>query len=128
MTPFLLFAEEATNDVAPSSSFSFDINMVLAIIAIVLLLPLYFSMKTFFLTARDYVMKSNTDKKIGVVILLMCLSQFAFSQTPAAASTSEMIPSVWSTIVFWQVQLIFIFLIQLLHSHFKSLSGSLKLL
>ena len=99
MTPFLLFAEEATKDVAPSSSFSFDINMVLAIIAIVLLLPLYFSMKTFFLTARDYVMKSNTDKKIGVVILLMCLSQFAFSQTPAAASTSEMIPSFWSTFI-----------------------------
>lgn len=98
MAPFLLFGEEAAQAAAPSKSFSFDINMVLALIAIVLLLPLYFSMKTFFLTARDYVIKSNTDKKIGVILLFMFFSQFSFAQT-VAQDSSETVSSNWSTII-----------------------------
>lgn len=98
MAPFLLFGEEAAQAAAPSKSFSFDINMVLALIAIVLLLPLYFSMKTFFLTARDYVIKSNTDKKIGVILLFMFFSQFSFAQTVAQES-SDTVSSNWSTII-----------------------------
>lgn len=74
-----------------------ELNTVLLIIAVVLLLPLYMTGQTLLLAAKDQLnnSKNKTDlnKGLGVLLLLMFCSQVVFAQTtdaaaPAAAATT----------------------------------------
>lgn len=96
--PFLLFGQEATKAAAPAAEkFSFDINMVLIVVSIVLLLPLYLTMRTLLFAAQNYVIKSSGNKKLGMILVLLSVSQMTFAQ----ASTPEpsTFPVFWSTII-----------------------------
>ncbi len=96
--PFLLFGQEATKAATPApEKFSFDINMVLIVIAIVLLLPLYLSTRTLLYAVKEYVIKSATNKKIGMIILLLGASQMTFAQT--TNSEASTFPVFWSTAI-----------------------------
>lgn len=74
-----------------------ELNTVLLIIAVVLLLPLYMTGQTLLLAAKDQLAnsknKSDLNKGLGVLLLLMFFSQLVSAQTtdaaaPAAAATS----------------------------------------
>lgn len=71
-----------------------ELNTILLIIMVVLLLPLYMAGQTLLLAARHQLdnskNKTGFNKGLGVLLLLMFFSQFAFAQ---AEATTEAVPA-----------------------------------
>lgn len=66
-----------------------ELNTVLLIIAVVLLLPLYMTGQTLLLAAKDQLNKSDLNKGLGVLLLLMFCSQLVSAQTTDAAAPAD---------------------------------------
>lgn len=108
-----------------------ELNTVLLIIMVVLLLPLYMSGQTLLFVAKNQLdnskNKSDLNKGLGVLILLMFFSQLVSAQTtdaaaPAAASASATVPGfdiyTWLLISVIAVEVFLIALFSRLTSNF----------
>ena len=115
--PILLFGQTAATTLPSSTDMKLDLNMVLLFFAILLLLPLYYTGKTFLYAAGYYTDKkknvSSINKTIISIFLCLCLSQLAFSQTPAPQPIPGVAsPTNWITVTLLTIiALEFIFII-----------------
>lgn len=108
-----------------------ELNTVLLIIAVVLLLPLYMTGQTLLLAAKDQLTngknKSDLNKGLGVLLLLMFFSQFVSAQAtdaaaPAAAAAATITSGVdiytWLLVLVIVVEVFLIGLFSRLTSNF----------
>lgn len=115
--PVLLFGQAVASAPSAPNDMKLDLNMVLLFFAVLLLLPLYYTGKTFLYAAGYYTDKkkniSSIDKKLISVILCLFISSLAFSQSPAAAPLPGVaLPSNWITVMLVTIiALEFIFII-----------------
>lgn len=115
--PVLLFGQAVASAPSAPNDMKLDLNMVLLFFAVLLLLPLYYTGKTFLYAAGFYTDKkkniSSIDKKLISVILCLFISSLAFSQSPAAAPLPGVaLPSNWITVTLVTIiALEFIFII-----------------
>lgn len=115
--PVLLFGQAVASAPSAPNDMKLDLNMVLLFFAVLLLLPLYYTGKTFLYAAGYYTDKkkniSSIDKKLISVILCLFISSLAFSQSPAAAPLPGVaLPSNWITVTLVTIiALEFIFII-----------------
>lgn len=119
--PLMMFGQEAASTApAPAADASgvFDLNLVLLTIAVLLLLPFYFTSKTFLFSLKDYLKKkanlSNAGKTAASVIILLLSTQFLFAEGTEAAAKAEAVssPTFWVTIILCVIiALEFIFII-----------------
>ena len=92
LAPMMAWAQEvkdAATGVAPiKSSYNFDINTALTIVAALLLFPIFAAAKTFIIGAANYnkTKKSGPSNitKSGLVLIMLFSSQLLFAQTKAA--------------------------------------------
>ncbi|MDI1233213.1 MAG: cbb3-type cytochrome c oxidase N-terminal domain-containing protein [bacterium] len=123
--PCILFGAE--NTAATSAKSSLDINAILTIVAIILLLPLYISSKTFLLVAVDYAKKrkeraTNINKMAALALFLM-ISQQAFSQAIEVAAGPKS-GNLFSTSTTTWILVIVIVLLSVLIIFFSFLTNS----
>jgi cytochrome c oxidase cbb3-type subunit 3 len=81
--PLIAIGAEATNTATSAGKMEIDINFVLMLIAVFLLIPFYFTSKTFLFAAKDYFKKHITSSKTISILFLLFASQFLFAQTAA---------------------------------------------
>ena len=101
---------------AAEESGIFDLNFVLLAIAVLLLLPFYFTSKTFLFSLKDYLKKkanlNNTGKTIVSIFLLLLSSQFLFAEGTTANNEIVASPKFWVTVTLCVIiALEFIFII-----------------
>lgn len=115
--PMIIFGQAVAATPAVSTDMKLDLNMVLLFFAVLLLLPLYYTGKTFLYAAGYYTDKkknvSSINKTLISVVLCLFISTLAFSQSPAAAPIPGVaIPSNWITVTLVTIiALEFIFII-----------------
>jgi cytochrome c oxidase cbb3-type subunit III len=115
--PMILFGQAIAATPAVSTDMKLDLNMVLLFFAVLLLLPLYYTGKTFLYAAGFYTDKkkntSSVNKTLISVLLCLFISTLAFSQSPAAAPIPGVaLPSHWITVTLVTIiALEFIFII-----------------
>ncbi|MEI6311922.1 MAG: cbb3-type cytochrome c oxidase N-terminal domain-containing protein [Bacteroidota bacterium] len=90
--PFVMMAAD-NGTTAAASPFDIDINIILMSIAVLLLLPFYYTSKTFLFAAKDFFkkkMKGNESTKTIISILLLCfLTTVASAQNMATDATAS---------------------------------------
>jgi cytochrome c oxidase cbb3-type subunit 3 len=125
-SPCFLFGADAAAAVAPAKS-SLDINVLLTIVAIILLLPLYISSKTFLLVAKDFATKrknaSGLTNKVVTLAMLLLVSQGAFAQA-AEAVTGPRSGDLFSSATTTWILVVGIAVIAMLIVYFSFLTNS----
>ncbi len=90
--PFLMKAAD-NGATAAASPFELDINIILMCIAVLLLIPFYYTSKTFLFAAKDFFnkkMKGNESTKTIISILIFCLlTTVASAQNVAADAVAS---------------------------------------
>lgn len=125
-TPGFVFGADAAAAAAPAKS-SLDINLLLTIVAIILLLPLYISSKTFLLVAKDFATKrknaSGLTSKVATLGLLLMMAQGAFAQATEAV-TGPRSGDLFSSATTTWILVVVIAMIALLIVYFSFLTNS----
>lgn len=110
LTPVIVWAQ-STAAPAPAAApgLSIDINSVLLFFAVLMLLPVYYTGKTFLFSAKYFINKKKNDtttngKIISSIVIMLCFSQLVFSQatiTPTAPAFVEPVSLLknWVTVV-----------------------------
>lgn len=125
-TPCLVFGADAAAAVAPAKS-SLDINLLLTIVAMILLLPLYISSKTFLLVAKDFATKrknaSGVMSKAAALALLLLVAQGSFAQA-AETATGPRSGDLFSSATTTWILVVVIAVIAMLIVYFSFLTNS----
>ena len=94
LTPVIVWAQStAAPAPAAAPSMAIDINSVLLFFAVLMLLPVYYTGKTFLFSAKYFINKKKNDttsngKIISSIVIMLCFSHLVFSQaaiTPTAS-------------------------------------------
>lgn len=125
-SPCFLFGADAAAALAPAKS-SLDINVLLTIVAIILLLPLYISSKTFLLVAKDFATKRKNASvlmsKTAALAMFLLISQGAFAQA-AATVTGPRSGDLFSCATTTWILVVVIAVIAMLIVYFSFLTNS----
>lgn len=128
--PLLAIGAEATNTATSAGKMEIDINFVLMLIAVFLLIPFYFTSKTFLFAAKDYFKKHITSSKTISILFLLFASQLLFAQSPISPSADTLgvsNPKNWVTIVLILIIVLeFIFIIYFSLQTNKFLNPTIK--
>lgn len=112
VAPYFLFGQDVSKVATETSSINI-LNLILAIIMLFLLIPVYNIGQTLTFSARKFVdmeqKKSNANKGVGILLLLLFASQVASAQSGAA--TSYMFQFNWLTWVLLFVIALEVFLL-----------------
>lgn len=91
--PGVILGADATASAMPKAEDNLNINLILEIIAVVMLLPLFLTTKTFLFSINSYFKKKaeliETAKKTGTFFLFMCIALSGFSQTIPVAQSPD---------------------------------------